>query len=570
MTSCLRSLPWWRADSVVRAATAWADNAVIYQIYPLSFFDSTATSAGDLRGIIAKLDYLVALGVDALWLSPIYESPLDDFGYDPVDQCNVEPLIGSLDDFRDLLSIAHGCGLRVLVDQIWNHTSDQHRWFLDSASSRDSDKSDWYVWADPGPDGGPPNNWRSAFNGGPAWGWNEEREQYYFFNFLPSQPKLNWHNPEVVNALVEIARFWLEQGVDGFRVDAANFVLHDAELRDNPPRDDDDPMPEGVPPDNPFAQNRFVYDFCRPEAPRAFAPFRRLVDRYPGAVLLGEVTLAEDSVQLASDYVGEQRLHHVYTSALLAERPITARLLADSISRVHHSFSGSGNCWMVGNHDYGRLRSRWASGIDGQPYPDRFYELIAAVLMSLPGPLCLWQGDELGLPEARIPEDIAPHQIQDPFGQALYPDVLGRDGSRTPMPWDSTRPNAGFSDAREPWLPIPEHHLARAVDIQSSDPTSLLNAWRRLLHWRRAQPALRTGSCSVVSSTEPVLQLVRESERQCLSCIFNVSAQPAVHRVRNGRLALVSGLCTDVDRVGDDLHLPPWGFAFGNLPTAVP
>ncbi|MFW6359118.1 MAG: alpha-amylase family glycosyl hydrolase, partial [Chroococcales cyanobacterium] len=418
---------WWRHPVLNRRSWEWEDaqdmthsgqwwqHAVIYQICPQSFFDTDGNSIGDIDGIIQKLEYITSLGVDAIWLCPIFRSPMNDMGYDVTNMTEIDPIFGNIDDFKRLLDIAHAFDLKVIIDQVWNHTSDEHPWFLESRKSRENPKADWYIWADPKPDGSPPNNWLSAFMGRSAWQWAPERKQFYFYNFLPSQPDLNWHNPEVVQALLERGKFWLDLGVDGFRLDAPNFYLHDAELRDNPPRPDDAPRPDGVDPDNPIVQQLFHYNFCRPETLEALRPIRELIDQYPGVVTLAEVTFCEDTVQLASEYVGENKLHLAYHSALLEEKPMTASFMREIMERMQKHFTRGGDCWMVGNHDYQRLRSRWTGAdADGHPYPEEFYHLMAAMLLCLPGAFCLYQGDELGLPEADIPNDIPPEEIKDP------------------------------------------------------------------------------------------------------------------------------------------------------------
>lgn len=574
---------WWRHPVINRRAWTWEDSnnmrhngqwwqhAVIYQISPMSFMDSDGDGLGDIHGIISKMDYISALGVDAIWLCPVFEAEMEDFGYDVTDMMEIDPLFGDMRDFDRLLEIAHTFGLKVLIDQVWSHTSDKHPWFVESRKNRENPKSDWYVWADPQPDGcSPPNNWVSAFMGKTAWEWDAHREQYYLYNFLPSQPDLNWHNPEVIEAILNRAQFWLDRGVDGFRMDAVNFYIHDAKLRNNPPRPDDAPLPDGIDPDNPMVDYEFKYNFCRPENLDVLKPLRELVDRYPGAMMLGEVTLCEDSVELSSQYIqGDDRLHAAYNSALLVEEPMTADLMRRIMTKVQKHFTQGGQCWMVGNHDYGRLQSRWTGKDEkGQPYPSEFYHMMAALLLCLPGGFCLYQGDELGLPEAKIPKDIPEHKIQDPFGQALYPIVPGRDGSRTPMPWKAGEPHAGFTDAEEPWLPIPKKHLNRAVDVQTHEPKSMLNTWRRLLHWRQCQPALIAGDFRQLDTDDPLYGFVREYAEQRLLCLFNISDRPAkYHLLDDVESETVLGLEFDVERHEGTVELPPYGCFFANIPV---
>ena len=562
--------PWWRQDP--SPDCPWWQHAVIYQIVPWSFFDTSGNGVGDLQGISRRLDYVASLGVDAIWLTPFYESPMEDLGYDITDMIDIDPLLGVMKDFETLLAVAHDMGIKVLIDQVWNHTSQLHPWFVESASSRTNSKYDWYVWHDGREDGSPPNNWLSAFMGRSAWKWHAGRRQYYLANFLPSQPELNWNNPDVVKAVLDLARFWLDKGVDGFRIDAVNFFVHDPALRDNPERTLEMGLPDGISPDNPMVRQQFVNSFCRPEVLDRLPSIRALLDEYPNVMSLAEVTLAEDSIALSGSYVeGPDRLHLAYNSSLLQREPLSVAMLREVLERTRTHFPDQGQCWMVGNHDYGRFRSRWTgSDQDGHPYPEAAYHMMAALLVCLPGALCLYQGDELGLPEARIPTDIPEDRILDSFGKALYPILPGRDGSRTPMPWSADAPQQGFTTAGQTWLPIPRRHQALAVDRQSEDPGSLLNTWRRLLHWRRSQPALRCGAIRVLETEEPVLAFVRgEAGSDQLLCLFNTSGRWAdVQRARHGLenrplrpsmvIHTINGF--EEDQVaGEVLRCPPYG-----------
>jgi alpha-glucosidase len=573
---------WWRAPVINRRDWQWEDrnnatqdgewwqNAIIYQISPWSFLDTDGDGKGDINGIVERLNYIVSLGVDAIWLTPIYESPMDDLGYDITDMCAIGEEFGTMEDFQRLLDIAHCMKLKVIVDQVWNHTSDKHPWFQESRSSRHNPKADWYVWADPKPDGSPPNNWLSSLTGDCAWKWNPQRQQYYFFNFLESQPDLNWHNDEVVNAILEREKFWLDLGVDGLRIDAVNYFLHDPQLRDNPSRPDDAPRPDGVPEDNPLTGQILKYSFNRPETLERIKPIRELVNQYPGVVTLGEVTLCEDTIELASRYsAGNDHLHLAYQSSLLVDQPMTAELMRGIIDKVTQNFLDGGTCWIVGNHDYGRLRSRWTGkDIHGNPYPEEFYHMIAALLLSLPGAFCLWQGDELGLPVASIPGDIAPENIKDPFGKALYPDVVGRDGSRTPMPWTSEPPGAGFTTAEAPWLPVPDSHLNRSVLHQHRHRKSLLNTWRRLLHWRKNQPALEAGKLDLLEVKDTVLAFSRYYAEDHLLCLFNISDEAAHYDLSKCEpCEAVHGLEFDFSIDGSEVVLAPYGVFYGHLPV---
>ncbi|RZM78686.1 alpha-glucosidase [Leptolyngbya iicbica] len=571
---------WWRTPTINRRDWQWEDdhhatqngewwqNAVIYQISPWSFFDTNGDGQGDLNGVVEKLDYIISLGVDAIWLTPIYESPMDDLGYDITDMRAIGDEFGTMEDFQCLLDIAHTMKLKVIIDQVWNHTSNQHPWFQASRSSRDNAKADWYVWADPKPDGSPPNNWLSSFTGECAWEWEPQREQYYLYSFLKSQPDLNWHNDDVLDAILERATFWLDRGVDGLRIDAVNFFLHDPQLRDNPQRPEDADLPDGVPKGNPLNKQVLKYSFNRPETLERIRPIRELVNQYPGVVTLGETTLCEDSIELAGQYTrGCDRLHLAYHSGLLVDQPMTAELMRGMLRKVTNCFPDGGTCWIVGNHDYGRLHCRWTGkDANGNPYPEAFYHMMVALLLSLPGAFCLWQGDELGLPIADIPGDIAPDEIKDPFGQALYPDVVGRDGSRTPMPWTSQPPCGGFTAGEKPWLPIPDEHLERSVQAQHCDASSLLNTWRRMLHWRKNQPAIEAGHLDLLETKDTILAFSRYYAEQHILCIFNMGDKPAHYSLSEfSDYQVVSHLNFDFSLDGDEVVLPAYGVFFASM-----
>lgn len=562
----VRRTAWhWRDKAQVRRPGDWYQHAVIYQVSPWCFQDSDDDGKGDLQGIIDRLDYIGSLGVDALWLTPIYPSPMDDLGYDVTGLRDVGDMFGSMDDFRRLLRLLHQRGIKLILDMVWNHTSDRHPWFEESRASRNNDKSDWYVWADPGDDGGPPNNWLSVLTGQSGWKYDKRREQYYFFNFFDSQPDLNWHNAGVRQAVLDIARFWLDQGIDGMRLDALNFFCHDPSLTDNPERTDDDGIPDGIASDNAAARQVFRNSFCRSETFDCLGPLRALVDQYPGVVLLGEVTLCEDSIALAAEFTcGGNRAHLAYHSGLLFKEPVTAQRLRVIVDKAIRHYGESGISWIAGNHDYGRMSALWHCPGE-RPDPD-LHRMMAAVLVSLPGALCLWQGDELGLPEARIPEDIPADCIRDPFGRSQYPQLKGRDPSRTPMPWnDGEEHRCGFTRADQAWLPIPESHLSLSVARQTNDPDSMLNLWRRLLHWRLLQPALQAGRAQVIEMADPVFALCRQHCDQRLLCLFNVSAGPISPDLSAwGDQRPVYGLHSEHQRILklNRLELPPWAACF--------
>ncbi|NII09283.1 alpha-amylase family glycosyl hydrolase [Oleiagrimonas sp. C23AA] len=565
------SLPWWRQAPVNRRAFAWEQQqqcdalgewwhgAAIYQLMVRSYLDSDGDGRGDLRGLIHRLDYLGSIGIDAIWLTPIYPSGGHDLGYDVIDMCDVSPDVGTLDDLEILIHMAHQRGLRVMLDMVWNHTSDQHPWFLESRASRNNPKADWYVWADPAEYGGPPNNWLSVFDGASGWRWCEERGQYYWANFFASQPDLNWHNEDVRAEILKQARFWLDRGVDGLRLDAVNFYAHDPELRDNPPRGQDDPPPDGINPRHPAAQQKLTHSFNRPETLEYLRPIRELANEYPAVALLGEITLCEDSIATAAKFThGEHRLHLAYHDGLLFDERMTAQRICKVVSRTLELFGECGSCWIVGNHDFGRLASRW--GGDEKPYPKRFHRTVAALLLSLPGASCLWQGDELGLPQARIPEDIPYDRVIDPAIHAKFGNV--RDGSRTPMPWNHEKPHCGFTSAPESWLPVPESHRELSVSRQQVKPDSMLNGWRTLLHWRVAQPAMRAGRSDLMDVPEPWLAIVRSYAEQSLLCLFNLSEEAAEIDLceQLEHLRLIEGLGFEYEQIGEHaVRVPAWG-----------
>jgi len=533
---------------------AWWQGAAIYQIYPRSFLDTNGDGVGDLPGIIERLDYVASLGVEAIWISPFFKSPMADFGYDVADYRAVDPLFGTLEDFDRLLRRAHGVGLKIVIDQVLSHTSSEHAWFAESRQDRSNPRADWYVWADPRPDGGPPNNWLSIF-GGIAWKWEPRRSQYYLHNFLSSQPDLNFHNPEVRRAVLENVRFWLERGVDGMRLDAINFCFHDPQLRDNPPKPAEARTGRGFLPDNPYAYQYHVYNNTRPENLPFIEELRRLTDRYPGAVTLGEIS-AEDSNATIAEYTRPGRLHMGYSFELLSSEHSPAHIRA-TVEGALAASADAWPCWSISNHDVQRVLSRW-----GRPdSPPHLATQLTALVCSLRGAVCIYQGEELGLREADVPFE----SLRDPYGIAFWPKFKGRDGCRTPMPWRKAE-RGGFSSAT-PWLPLPPEHIALAVEVQEREPASALQAFRRLMRWRRQHPALLWGDIEFLLASEAVLAFTRKSGDERLLVAFNLSAQGAqaeLPRVYAGTPLSGHGL-PEGKLEGARLTIPAHGVLFSRL-----
>ncbi|MDQ7745329.1 alpha-glucosidase family protein [Hydrogenophaga pseudoflava] len=532
----------------------WWRGGVIYQIYPRSFQDSNGDGIGDLPGITQRLDHIAALGADGIWISPFFKSPMKDFGYDVSDYCDVDPMFGTLDDFRALVARAHQLGLKVMIDQVLSHCSDQHPWFVESRSSRDNPKADWFVWADAKDDGNPPNNWLSIF-GGSAWQWDTRRCQYYLHNFLTSQPDLNFHNPQVQDALLATVKFWLDLGVDGYRLDTVNFFFHDAQLRDNPGRgapDPNNPDP-AVNPFNPYGWQRHVYDKSRPENLPFLQRLRALLDQYPDTTMVGEIGDDDGLARVAEYTAGGDKLHMAYCFDLLGEAH-DAPFLHGFLQRFSTIVGDGWPCWALSNHDVVRSATRW-----GGPAPDpRLLRLAAAFQVSLRGTVCLYQGEELGLPEAELRYE----DLQDPYGITMWPQFKGRDGCRTPMPWSADAPQAGFTTGARPWLPVAETHRPLAVDQQTGAPESMLSFVTRLLHWRRDQPALRSGRLSLLPPHPQLLAFTREHEQQTLLCVFNFSDQPAELTLPaewQGATVLGGSGLEGAQLNGDTVRCTPWG-----------
>jgi alpha-glucosidase len=492
--------PWWKG-------------AVVYQIYPRSFCDSNGDGIGDLKGIESKLDYVAALGVDAIWLSPVHPSPNRDFGYDVADFNGIEPSFGTMADFERLIAEAHRRGLKVILDEVLSHTSDQHPWFLESLKSRDNAKADWYVWADPREDGTAPNNWLSVF-GGPAWSYHPLRRQYYFHKFLKQQPKLNLHNPQARVAALDVLTFWLDRGVDGFRLDVANSFLHDAELRDNPPV----PMAERTAHHWAHAPNlqRRIRDSNLPENRVVLDEIRAVVDRYPDRFVFGEFS---EEPKLLGHFVGASHgLHSGYTFTYLEDRTFKPSVFADYCAFLD-GHAGLWPCVTFSNHDVPRTVTRYGRTMEGEP---QLAKLALALLMTLKGTVLIYQGEELGLPDGPIERD----QIRDPVGELYFPYNKGRDPCRTPMPWVAGKPNLGFSYG-EPWLPMAPAHAALAANLQEKDQGSVLWFARALIALRKKHPALAAGDLRVLAATDQVFAFERVGGGDHIVCVFNLSKSEA-------------------------------------------
>lgn len=490
-------LPWWKG-------------AAIYQIYPRSFMDSNGDGIGDLPGITARLDHVAQLGIDAIWISPFFTSPMKDFGYDVSNYRDVDPIFGELADFDALVERAHELGLKVLIDQVYSHTSDEHEWFTQSRSDRENDKADWYVWADAKPDGSPPSNWQSVF-GGPAWTWDARRRQYYLHNFLSGQPQLNLHNRAVQDAVLDVMRFWLDRGVDGFRIDALNFAMHDPELRDNPPAPD-----TGKARTRPFDFQLKIRNQSHPDIPAFIKRVRALTDEYDGTFTVAEVGGDEADREMKDFTAGEDHLNSAYGFDFLYAERLTPQLVCSALAAWPDDDGVGWPSWAFENHDAPRALSRW---IDNG-HLDAFARMKALVLACLRGNIIVYQGEELGLTQVDIPFE----QLHDPEAIANWPLTLSRDGARTPMPWDESG-CAGFG-SEHPWLPLGEDNRTRSVATQARDEGSLLAHTRAMLALRKANPALRHGSVSKCEVRGNMLVLDRLSEEQQVRALINFGAEP--------------------------------------------
>jgi alpha-glucosidase len=542
----------------------WWRGIVIYQVYIRSFQDTDDDGIGDLPGVLKRLDYIAGLGVDAIWLSPFYRSPQKDFGYDVSDFRSIQPEMGTFEDLERLRTEAQARGLKLILDFIPAHTSDEHPWFKESRSNRDNPKADWYVWSDAAPDGTAPNNWISSF-GGSAWTWDPRRAQFYLHPFLACQPALNLTKPEVLQAVLENLGFWLRQGIDGIRLDAIQCIACDPDLRPNPRASSHGShVLLGGGPANPFARQLHLFDRDVPQAHEIFTAFRRTADAQdPPKLLLGELSDV-DSPVVCEKYTGcRDGLHMVYDYDLINAPPRVAewrRMLVRRRDTLRWGWSLNA----FSNHDATRVITnigQWAIDLGHQ---DDMAKLLLAMMLTLRGGANLYQGEELGLTQAEIPRE----EIVDPWGIYLWPDFKGRDGCRTPMPWRADDEHAGFTQGAKPWLSVPAEHRARAVDRQDADDRSVLNFLRRFLKWRKGQRPLLLGDIRFFDVDDPLLVFERFDEKRNLLIALNFSAESRhVPLKRNLRELGAPGLTGRQNDQG--ILLPPFSAFIGEQADAA-
>lgn len=538
--------------------TEWWRGGVIYQVYPRSFQDSNGDGVGDLPGIIRRLDHIAGLGVDCIWLSPITRSPQADMGYDVSDYRDVDPLFGSLHDFDSLVEQAHARGLKVIMDQVVSHTSDLHPWFQESRLNRTNAKADWYVWANPLPDGSPPNNWPAVF-GGRAWEWNPTRGQYYLHNFLASQPDLNFHNPDVQQAVLDVMRFWLERGIDGFRLDTVNYYFHDSKLRNNPPNKlKNEHLLYAV---NPYDMQEHRFSKSRPENLDFLRRVRELLDEFPGATSVGEVGDSHRSVELMAEYTsGGDTLHMCYGFDFLGPQ-FTAAHFRKCIEQFFKAGPDGWPCWSFSNHDVPRHLTRWTKHSQS---PADLARQAAALVLSLKGSVCLYQGEELGLPET----DLLFEELTDPRGIRFWPEDKGRDGCRTPIPWEEGDAPNGFTSGT-PWLPVKPAQSALNVARQNADENSTLAFYRTILAWRKSHPALLDGDITFFKTSEPILAFRRDSGETSMLCVFNLSAEMCEVKLSGVSAGTeLEPVSQHAALAGKSVQLSANGFAFIAIPLS--
>jgi alpha-glucosidase len=511
----------------------WWKRGIIYQIYPRSFQDTNADGIGNLDGIRRRLDYLKWLQVDAIWISPVYPSPMADFGYDVADYCGIDPIFGTLADFDRLIEEAHARGLRLILDFVPNHTSDRHPWFVESRASRDNPKRDWYIWRDGKPDGSPPNNWISNF-GGPAWSLDAVTGQYYYHAFLREQPDLNWRNPALRQAMYNVLRFWLDRGVDGFRVDVIWHLIKDAEFPDNPPN------PGWTAGEREIGRLLQVNSADQPEIHDVVAEMRRVLDEYPERVLIGEIYLPIE--RLVTYYGANLSGAHLPFNFALINAPWKADTIAKLVGEYEAALPlGGWPNWVLGNHDQPRIATRVGAAQAG---------IAAMLLLTLRGTPTMYYGDEIGLQNVPIP----PERVQDPWEKNEPGLGLGRDPYRTPMQWSAAR-NAGFSDG-EPWLPVAADYESRNVETLRDNPRSLLTLYRQLMGLRREHIALSIGDYVAGGIEGDVFWFERRHTGTRLIVALNFGHEAATIRVpSDARLLLSTYLDRDNEAVGAEIAL---------------
>lgn len=524
----------------------WWKKAVIYQVYPRSYFDTSNNGIGDLKGIIQKLGYIKNLGVDAVWLSPFFKSPMKDMGYDVSDYTDIDPLFGNMDDFDELIARAHEYNLKIIIDQVLSHSSDQHPAFKDSKSSLDSEKSDWYVWADAKDDGTPPNNWLSVF-GGPAWEWEPLRGQYYLHNFLVSQPDFNFHNRQVRDYLLKTVKFWLDKGVDGFRLDTANYYYHDRKLRDNP----QSPIKFKKAPVNPYYMQNQIYAINQDENLNFLSDFRQLLDNYEDKTSLGEIGDSHRSIEIMKTYTKDSRLHMAYSFKLLGKE-FSATFLRNTLNEFFDE-DESWPCWSFSNHDVIRHLTRWNENEESC-----FAKLTCALLLSLRGTPCLYQGEELG----QVESELEFEELTDPPGIRYWPENKGRDGCRTPFVWNSEEDNGGFSKVT-PWLPVKASQRCRSVDSQEDVPSSVLNFYKDFIKFRKAYRALQEGNQNFIGNDDDLLIFTREFGEQVVLCVFNLGKKSFVLR-RNFNFVADNVLSLNINLKKDYIEIEKYGLVIVN------
>ena len=506
----------------------WWETAIIYQIYPRSFQDSNADGIGDLKGITSRLNYISDLGVDAIWISPFFKSPQKDFGYDISDYFNISPEYGDLKDLDELILKAHSLNLKVMVDIVPAHCSDQHPYFEESRQSKDNAKADWYHWVDAMPDGTTPTNWLSFF-GGYAWSWEPRRQQYYLHNFLSSQPNFNYSNPEVLDYFEEVARFWFDFGVDGFRLDAVHTINADTPpFKDNPPNNNFSPGP--LPLDQqPFF--RQLHDFAQLNQPSIHSfttRMRKVADSYDGRFLMGEVDGDNDeAMKVSENFTQAGRLHATYNFDLLEWDGLTVDEMKEIINNAVDKFNDTGKvCFTFSNHDVPRSVSRQIAPLKLKNEDSENLQLLLLKLEScLIGSTCIYQGEELALEDVT---DIPVERMKDPWGIEFASTFSGRDTCRTPMVWDANALNGGFSEANQTWLPIGKQHYKRAALGEVKKQDSIYNRFARFLLWRKRQPAfMRANKMSKLSGSQRQIIFDRISVQQTLRCCFDFDSLTA-------------------------------------------